>query len=270
MWKYSISENKWYLIYGTNEKGVDPDYYGAVPKPGAHVGGHYWADNDGHFWMFGGSEHVQGARDGRDYFRSEIWRFNISSLSWTLLWGPINHEGSYEGQVLYPGDRMQGCSWMDTEGNLWLFGGQGWGSKYMAFGELSDMWFARKEYLFYSECDLLNCSANSQCLPDSDDGFMCVCNNGYLDIKGQCISVSQLSTLTLSISIELSGDGAIKINSSATTAALSKLTGIATNTMSLNSREITKRAVSYAVSIVIQTTVESSSSLQIICSSTSG
>lgn len=35
---------------------------------------------------------------------------------------------------------MQGCSWRDTIGNLWIFGGQGWGSEYMAYGELSDMW----------------------------------------------------------------------------------------------------------------------------------
>lgn len=56
-----------YTRLGTGAQGIEPDYYGNSSHPGAHVGGHSWADTEGHFWLFGGSAHVQGATDGRMY-----------------------------------------------------------------------------------------------------------------------------------------------------------------------------------------------------------
>lgn len=96
MWEYSIPSNRWSLMYGNNTIAVDPVYTKDTNNPahpGARYGASSWSDNEGHFWLFGGSSHVAGGRDGRDYLRSELWRFNILTEEWTLLWGPINHEG---------------------------------------------------------------------------------------------------------------------------------------------------------------------------------
>ena len=39
-----------------------------------------------------------------------------------------------------PGSRCSGVSWIDNSGNLWLFGGQGYGSTGTVNGDLNDLW----------------------------------------------------------------------------------------------------------------------------------
>lgn len=36
---------------------------------------------------------------------------------------------------------------------------------------------AKTEYLLYSECELLKCGENAQCLADTTDGYKCVSLN---------------------------------------------------------------------------------------------
>ncbi|TFF90919.1 MAG: hypothetical protein EU548_00525 [Promethearchaeota archaeon] len=77
---------------------------------------------------------------------NDLWRFTITSKKWAWMSGnnTINQKGVYgEKGVLditnYPGARYASVSWMDTDGNLWLFGGSGYNES-AGPGRLNDLW----------------------------------------------------------------------------------------------------------------------------------
>ncbi len=78
----------------------------------------------------------------------DLWRYNIASGQWTWMTG--QPAGSSLGLPVYgtlgvpspantPGSRTYGVTWVDSEGNLWLFGGAGYDST-GTVGYLSDLW----------------------------------------------------------------------------------------------------------------------------------
>ncbi len=65
---------------------------------------------------------------------SDLWKYNIASRQWTWVAGPslINTNGVYgtKGSATggAPGARQTANMWVDTSGNVWLFGGFGFDS----------------------------------------------------------------------------------------------------------------------------------------------
>ena len=97
-----------------------------------------WTDKEGNFWLFGGGE--QG-------HHNDLWKFNPSINQWAWIKGSgglVDQPGIYGTQGIpsptnNPGGRMHGpMSWVDTSGNLWMFGGDGLGS--IGDGILGDLW----------------------------------------------------------------------------------------------------------------------------------
>jgi hypothetical protein len=80
---------------------------------------------------------------------NDLWEF--SKGQWAWVGGPnqsyptgIDLTGIYgtEGQAAasnIPGSRDSAVSWMDAQGNLWMFGGEGYGSTNQG-SELNDLW----------------------------------------------------------------------------------------------------------------------------------
>jgi hypothetical protein len=82
---------------------------------------------------------------------NDLWVFDPSTKLWTWIAGansiPVYESGSLptygvlgvpaSGNV--PGGRDLSSTWIDSSGNLWLFGGSGSGSNNY-FGELNDLW----------------------------------------------------------------------------------------------------------------------------------
>ena len=86
-----------------------------------------WVDHNGDLWLYGGNCYYYN-------YSATMWRYNIASNMWTWMQGPepgfLPVEPSYgimgvESPANTPGSRI-GCagSWVDTSGNLWLYGGQ--------------------------------------------------------------------------------------------------------------------------------------------------
>ncbi|MGZ5498315.1 MAG: Kelch repeat-containing protein, partial [Candidatus Aminicenantales bacterium] len=111
--------------------------------PGARRGAVSWSDSQGRFWLFGGDGwDSAGAWD----LLNDLWRYDPSSKKWTWVSGSDTRDqpASYGTKGVaspanVPGARMQAESWIDVNGNLWLFGGIGFiGTG--EFGELNDLW----------------------------------------------------------------------------------------------------------------------------------
>lgn len=100
-----------------------------------------WTDANGNFWLFGGVHY------SNFNMYADLWKYTVAINQWTWVKGPglINQAGIYGTQGIAsagnnPGARAWGAAtWVDPEGNLWLFGGSGidhTGSQ----GRLNDLW----------------------------------------------------------------------------------------------------------------------------------
>ncbi len=139
-----------YGVYGT--KGV-PD---RANYPGARLYSVSWMDTDGNFWLFGGNGYAEPISYGN---LNDLWRFNITSKEWAWMSGnkTTDEYGVYgtkgvPDKANYPGVRHSSVSWTDTDGNLWLFGGEGYAES-GDWGQLNDLWrftISSKEWAWMS------------------------------------------------------------------------------------------------------------------------
>ncbi len=85
-----------------------------------------WTDKDGNFWLFGGADSYHNVN-------SDLWKFNpvLNQWAWFKGSGMVNQAGIYGTYMVasilnIPGSRGFGsATWVDTSGDLWLFGGVG-------------------------------------------------------------------------------------------------------------------------------------------------
>lgn len=122
VWKYNIDTNKW-----TWMKGINPninDYSNAVIGT---LGVESPTNTPGGYRMYEGS--VWKTNDNYVYLRGNLlylWRYNMNTNSWTL----INNNSStnygvqnIENITNTPPITQKAITWVDTNNNLWMFGG---------------------------------------------------------------------------------------------------------------------------------------------------
>jgi len=103
-------------------------------------------DTQGNLWLFGG----YGVDLHGNYgFFNSLWEYSLSTSTWSLKSGPgvaVTTADTTDAQGVYgtmhvpsltniPPAREGAASWIDQDGNFWLFGGQG-----NLAGWLSDTW----------------------------------------------------------------------------------------------------------------------------------
>jgi N-acetylneuraminic acid mutarotase len=146
-WKYETSSNKWtwvsgdssiqqYSIYGTQNTSS------LTNKPGATYASVSWTDQNGNLWLFGGF----GYTDANIGFLNTLWKYNTINNTWTWIKGDkvIDQQGVYgskgnEHTNNKPGARYGSSTWIDGNGNLWLYGGFGIDANNNS-GFLNDLW----------------------------------------------------------------------------------------------------------------------------------
>ena len=124
-------------VYG--EKGIaDPSNV-----PGGRESAASWIDLSGRLWLFGGGSDVPPHQG----FYNDLWMYDPATREWTRLSGSVlvNRTGSYGIMGVadpsnVPGARVGAVTWTDPSGDLWLFGGGGYGILRGTAGELSDLW----------------------------------------------------------------------------------------------------------------------------------
>jgi hypothetical protein len=155
MWVFDPTKGnfgQWAWMGGGNLSGV----YGTLGQPaaanipGARAWGATWTDAAGNLWLFGGNG-VDA--NGNSAAMNDVWVFDLSAGQfgeWTWMGGsstaPANggQTGVYGALGEFnatnmPGGRNGEAFWTDSQGNLWLFGGEGIDSQGNA-GDLADMW----------------------------------------------------------------------------------------------------------------------------------
>jgi N-acetylneuraminic acid mutarotase len=157
LWEFNPTNDTWTWVSGA-DTGSQPGAYGAMgvlstaDVPGARSNAISWIDGGGNLWLFGG----QGSDStGNVGYLNDLWEFNPANATWTWVSGSNTlvlfadglrgEPGVYGTQGVpsaanAPCGRLWANSWIDSSGNLWLFGGYGQASGTSAAGVLNDLW----------------------------------------------------------------------------------------------------------------------------------
>jgi N-acetylneuraminic acid mutarotase len=198
LWMFNPKTNQWAWMGGSsslpssctlNNSCGQPGVYGqqqvasSANIPGAREDSITWTDQAGNLWLFGGfgydSQDVRGDLN-------DLWEFNPSTNEWKWVTGSDAVGTTYDGPPgVYglwqipaagnsPGGREQGVGWTDSSGNLWLFGGYGFGSSNasgaFSAGHLNDLWEfnpATNQWTWISGSSSVNQSGSYGTLGDS-------------------------------------------------------------------------------------------------------
>ncbi|HLX54202.1 MAG TPA: kelch repeat-containing protein, partial [Aquella sp.] len=151
LWKYSTSgasAGQWTWVSGSNTTNAFAVYGSqgtgsSSNTPGARLGAISWTDSNGNFWLFGGDGFVASGGAGS---LNDLWKYTPSNNQWTWVSGTnlTNQLGIYGTQGIaspgnMPGGRKLSQHWVDSSGNLWLFGGFGFGAS-GGSSFLNDLW----------------------------------------------------------------------------------------------------------------------------------
>jgi len=149
LWEFDPVAKTWTWVSG-NSASDTPGVYGTLGEPstGNVPGARYfsvsWIDSGGNLWLFGGE-----GWDSTGFYGqlNDLWEFNPTTLTWTWVGGAssVNVDGVYGTEGVpsisnWPGSRSEAVSWVDSSGNLWLFGGNGWNSSGGGGTLLDDLW----------------------------------------------------------------------------------------------------------------------------------
>jgi hypothetical protein len=123
-----------------NQIGVydDPDPWDNTP--GSRYFALGWVDGSDNLWLFGGRGYDGvGASNN---FLNDLWRYD--GVDWIFVSGSdtADQSGIYSDANPAnngPGSRSALASWLDSVGNLWLFGGFGYDSG-TDLTPLNDLW----------------------------------------------------------------------------------------------------------------------------------
>ncbi len=149
LWRFDPATSQWTWIKGDNTLNNLGSYgtigvASATNKPGSRYDAITWTDSNGMLWLFGGYGYGESGGSG---YLNDLWKFNPSTTQWTFIKGSktIDNAGVYgvigAGTVnTQPGGRNASAGFLDSDGNLWLFGGYGKAFQENAEGYLSDLW----------------------------------------------------------------------------------------------------------------------------------
>lgn len=150
LWKFNTATLEWTWISGTSTQDAFlPPSFGTqgvaaasnIPPP-LHSTANC-TDPQGNLWMFGGNVIGDGVGD---YVYNTLWEFNTTTMEWTWVSG----SSGIGGNAVYgmqgtpsssnvPGARSGSSCWIDSTGNLWIFGGAGFDSANAGL-DLNDLW----------------------------------------------------------------------------------------------------------------------------------
>ena len=146
LWTFSPTTYQWTWVGGSSAGGTPAATNAGTTSPTPRSTAATWTDSSGNFWLFGGQDYEIGSGSGVTGYQNDLWKFNPTSQQWTKVssTGAQNGKGTYGTQgtasaTNIPGARQQATSWIDSAGNLWLFGGTGYDSA-GALGQLNDVW----------------------------------------------------------------------------------------------------------------------------------
>jgi N-acetylneuraminic acid mutarotase len=161
LWKYAA--NQWTWVNGA-KVASQPGTYGTLGSasssnvPGARYQAVSGSDSSGNLWLFGGMGLDSIGADG---YLNDLWKFNAGQWTWVSGANVVNQSGTYgtlgaTGVGNVPGARQGAMSWIDADGNFWLFGGLGYDSA-GTLGQLNDLWeYSQGQWTWMAGANIAN------------------------------------------------------------------------------------------------------------------
>ncbi len=150
LWKYDPVFDAWTWMSGSNrvdQAGVYGTKGTADPAnvPGGRSDSATWIDASGNLWLFGGGGYDSNRSLGQ---LNDLWKYDTAANLWTWVSGTdLNGQLASFGirgvpdPSNMPGGREAQASWVDVDGNFWLFGGRGFDTTpERSFGDFNDLW----------------------------------------------------------------------------------------------------------------------------------
>lgn len=148
LWKYNTSANEWVWINGDSTV-AHPAVYGnnsllyEPAKPGALHNAVSWTGANGDMWLFGGRGYTASAFGELN----ALWKYNAASNQWIFVKGdPQTYVAGDYGSLGVPamtnkpGSREKPLAWIDSLGNIWMFGGEYYPLNTTATSYHNDLW----------------------------------------------------------------------------------------------------------------------------------
>ena len=164
LWKFVPSTLQWAWMSGSSTGGSNGSYGqlhtpASGNTPGARVSAAVWPDANGNLWLFGGIGYATwSGGDENNAVLNDLWEFSPTTNEWAWMGGSDQvtnschaTDGSPCGSIgvngtlgtasaaNIPGARFASVVWVDSAGNAWLMGGEGFGATDTA-GNLNDLW----------------------------------------------------------------------------------------------------------------------------------
>ncbi|MGA8029416.1 MAG: hypothetical protein WB992_19920, partial [Bryobacteraceae bacterium] len=162
LWKFSAGE--WTWMAGPPFGGQIGNYGTlGVPSPTSIPGARFeaaaWTDASGNFWLFGG---IGFDSAGHEADLNDLWKY--SGGEWTWMGGSdlATQHGVYGTLGIpssnnIPGSRDSAAAWVDSNGDVWLLGGDGYDASSAIVGMLNDLWkYSAGEWTWIGGSDIMN------------------------------------------------------------------------------------------------------------------
>jgi hypothetical protein len=164
LWEYTGGQWTWIgpaASNSANQNGVYPAAVGSgsgTTAPGGRQHAVLWVDSSHNIWLFGGFglDSIGTGTGGpppAGAILNDLWEYNVATQQWIWVSGSnlANQTGVYGSQATsnlstgaatnIPGSRWGAAGWVDSNNNLWFFGGWGYGTTTTdPTGFLDDTW----------------------------------------------------------------------------------------------------------------------------------
>ncbi len=148
LWRFNPSTSEWTWMSGSISSMIQAPNYGSQGVgstsnyPSGRESAHLSCDGLGNLWAYGLGNGYAG--NGQGYV-NDLWRFTPSNSQWAWMKGTNSTyvQGNYgtkgvSSSSSYPAGRINNISCQDASGNIWLFGGYGYGNS--TSGQYNDLW----------------------------------------------------------------------------------------------------------------------------------
>ncbi|RYE07333.1 MAG: hypothetical protein EOP51_33905, partial [Sphingobacteriales bacterium] len=127
LWRYNVSAKQWIWMSGTNLPNVGTSYgLLNIEILGAHPGNRMNANS----WIHNNNLYIYGGLDHTDKRYGDLWRYNTITGFWSWISGDqgfntasVRNTKGIAAATTKPGNRSKVTTWIDNNGNLWMFGG---------------------------------------------------------------------------------------------------------------------------------------------------
>jgi len=146
LWRFGSGQWTWMGGPKTTVTGT-PGTYGtkgaaaAGNIPGGRSDAMGWIDPSGNFWLFGGMGEDSVGTPG---YLNDLWKYSNGQWTWVGGSNMVQQAGVYgtmgvPASTNIPGGRIDGATWVDASGSLWLFGGS-YNQPMGTLRGLNDLW----------------------------------------------------------------------------------------------------------------------------------